>query len=271
MTLLDKILKWTQTLPKWQSDAARRLLQREEGLSEDDYSELFTLLKAAHGLPNPDDLQPDPLAVAHLPANIKAGETIILKDMSELTHVNRIAPNQTLAFSEIGMSVIYGGNGTGKSGYVRVMKQACRCRDQAEIVHPNANDLASARQIPTAKFKVASKGKDDDLEWERGRSAPDALSMISVFDQRCARSYLTAEQDVAYLPYGLDIVESLAKKVIPELTRRLNSEISSSITSRQFRAISLHLIAERELHSFLLALPRLLHHQASLILLTRHH
>jgi len=27
MTLLNKILEWTQTLPAWQSDAARRLLQ----------------------------------------------------------------------------------------------------------------------------------------------------------------------------------------------------------------------------------------------------
>ena len=231
MTLLDKILKWTQTLPNWQSDAARRLLQREDGLSDDDYSELFILLKTGHGLPNPDNLQPDPLATNHLPANINAGETIILKEMSELTHVNRIAPNQSLAFSETGMSVIYGGNGTGKSGYVRVMKQACRSRDQLEMVHTNANDLASAKQIPTAKFTIDKQGADKVLDWERGSSAPDELSMISVFDQRCARSYLTAEQDVAYLPYGLDIVESLANNVIPELTRRLNAEISSIDTN----------------------------------------
>lgn len=243
MALLDKILKWTQTLPKWQSDAARRLLQREDGLSEDDYSELFTLLKAGHGLPNPDDLKPEPLAANHLPANIKAGQTIILKEMSELTHVNRIAPNQTLAFSEKGMSVIYGGNGTGKSGYVRVMKQACRCRDQLEMVHTNANDLASAKQIPTARFKVEKQGNDDVLDWRRGRSAPDELSMISVFDQRCARSYLTDEQDVAYLPYGLDIVESLANKVIPALTRRLGAEINSIDT---YLYSFNHLIGESE-------------------------
>ncbi len=243
MALLNKILSWTQTLPKWQSDAARRLLQQERGLSEDDYAELFSLLKAGHGLPNPDDLQPVPLATNHLPANINAGETIILKEMSALTHVNRIAPNQSLAFSKVGMSVIYGGNGTGKSGYVRVMKQACRCRDQLETVHTNANDLASANQTPTAKFTIEKQGKDDVLDWERGQSAPDALSMISVFDERCARSYLTAEQDVAYLPYGLDIVESLANNVIPELTRRLNAEISSIDTNvYSFN----HLIGETE-------------------------
>jgi len=243
MALLDKILKWTQTLPQWQSDAARRLLQREEGLSEDDYAALFALLKAGHGLPNPDNLQPDPLATNHLPANIKAGQTIILKEMSALNNVNRIAPNQNLAFSDTGMSVIYGGNGTGKSGYVRVMKQACRSRDQLETVHTNANDLASAKLIPSAKFKIAKQGTDNVLDWERGKSAPDELSMISVFDQRCARAYLTAEQDVAYLPYGLDIVESLANTVIPELTRRLSAEVNSIDTSAM--AFN-HLLGESE-------------------------
>jgi len=50
-----------------------------------------------------------------------------------------------------------------------------------------------------------------------------------VFDGRCAREYLD-EQDVAYLPYGLDIVESLGQKVLPQLLRRLNSEIELTNT-----------------------------------------
>ncbi len=60
MSLLSDILRWTQTLPAWQSDAARRLLQCEEGLSEHDYAELYTLLKADHGLPNPGLKGSDP-------------------------------------------------------------------------------------------------------------------------------------------------------------------------------------------------------------------
>jgi len=226
MTLLNKILTWTQTLPLWQRDAARRLLQREEGLLEDDYSELYTLLKAEYGLPNPDQLEPVPLAANHLPANIQAGETIVLKEIRALNHVNRIAPNQKLAFSETGMSVIYGGNGSGKSGYVRVMKQACRCRDQLETVHSNANDPLEALLTPEAKFEIIKQGQDEVVDWQRGVTPPDVLSMISVFDSRCARSYLTAEHDVAYLPYGLDIVENLARTVIPELNRRLDEEIN---------------------------------------------
>lgn len=108
MTLLEKILTWTQTLPQWQRDAARRLLQCEDGLSEDDYSELYTLLKVGHELPNPNNLNSVPLAANHLPVSIQSGQTIILKEMRNLTDVNRIAPKQKLGFSESGMTVIYG-------------------------------------------------------------------------------------------------------------------------------------------------------------------
>lgn len=231
MSLLNNILTWTQTLPKWQRDACRRLFQRPEGLLDDDYTHLYVLLKAEHGLPNPNNLSPDPLASAHLSAAIKTGDLIILKEMRELNHVNRIAPNQILTFHETGLSVIYGGNGTGKSGYVRVMKKACRCRDQHETVHTNANDPSAVALTPKAKFKIYKNGKDHIVEWQRGDTPPEVLSMISVFDSRCARSYLTTEQDVAFLPYGLDIVENLGRYVIPELERRLSQEINSIDTN----------------------------------------
>lgn len=231
MNLLNNILKWTQALPAWQRDAARRLLQREEGLSEDDYSELYALLKAEHGLPNPDNLSAEPLAASHLPATTQSGQSVILKEIGELTHVNRIAPDQKLGFSIAGMSVIYGGNGSGKSGYVRVMKQACRCRDQAERVYPNANDPASTHKTPTARFKIEQNGSTKIIDWQRDSTSDELLSSISVFDSRCARSYLTAEQDVAYLPYGLDIVENMARDVIPELESRLSAEISAIDTN----------------------------------------
>lgn len=226
MALVNDILKWTETLPEWQRDAARRLFQKEEGLSEDDYTELYTLLKVAHGLPNPDELKAEPLAAEHLPAEIKPGETVTLKAMRELQNVNRIAPDQTLAFAETGITVIYGGNGSGKSGYARVMKRACRARDQSEQVHPNANDPAATGAIPTAKFDIEIAGVADEVSWSHDDVSPEKLSTIAFFDSRCARSYLTAEHDIAYLPYGLDIVENLANEVLPELTRRLDDEVA---------------------------------------------
>ena len=140
MALLNDILKWTETLPDWQRDASRRLLQNESGLSDFDYSDLYALLKNENGIETDADLTASPLAAEHLPAELTPGETVTLLALRELENVNLIPNDHALKFSETGMTVIYGGNGSGKSGYARVMKRACRARDQSEPIHPNAND-----------------------------------------------------------------------------------------------------------------------------------
>lgn len=233
MALLDDILKWTETnLTPWQRDAARRLFEQDGALSDEDYVQLHDLLKAAHGLPNATNFTPVPLAAAHLPAAMKPGETIVLKAMRDLEHVNRVATAQLLTFSPEGLTVIYGGNGSGKSGYGRVLKRACRARDN-EGIHPDATDPAAKDHVPRATFDVEIGTVARSLKWEYGEQSPDELSTIAVFDSHCARAYLTAEQDIAYLPYGLDVVENLANKVLPELTRRLTVEIEGANVDRQ--------------------------------------
>ncbi|MDE1980742.1 MAG: AAA family ATPase [Betaproteobacteria bacterium] len=227
MALLDEILAWTEAcLTPWQRDAARRLFQEQQGLSPRDYDDLYALMKSAHGLADPAKRTPVPLAAAHLPAHSAGAAGVVLKAMRELKNVNRIAANQILQFAPKGLTVIYGGNGSGKSGYSRVLKRACRARDQQENVLADATDAAAHKLIPEALFDIEVGGVAKTVSWKRGITPPDELSTIAVFDTHCARAYLTAEQDVAYLPYGLDVVENLANKVLPELARRLSEEIA---------------------------------------------
>ena len=47
-------------------------------------------------------------------------------------NVNALAENQELPFSPQGMTIIYGNNGAGKSGYVKILKAACRARGTKE-------------------------------------------------------------------------------------------------------------------------------------------
>lgn len=226
MSLLDKILSWSTTeLKTWQRDALRRLFEKQT-LDAQDFDNLYGMLKAAHGLTDPQKCHPVPLTKDHLPAQGEGAKAAIIHALSDLKHVNRIAPGQRLEFAPIGITVIYGGNASGKSGYSRVLKQACRARDISETIHPDAFDPNAATNVPEATFDIEVEGRRiAPLCWKRGETPPDELSTISVFDGRCARAYIDSEQDVAYLPYGLDIVENLGQRVLPELTRRLNSEI----------------------------------------------
>ncbi len=73
-------------------------------------------------------------------------------------HVNAIAENQHLPFRASGMTVIYGDNGSGKSGYSRVLKRACRARDQIEAIHANANLPTGKVGAPQATFEIAVDG-----------------------------------------------------------------------------------------------------------------
>lgn len=226
MSLLDDILAWSTTgLSLWQRDALRRLFQKEV-LDQQDLDDLYAMLKSAHGIPDPENREPDPLAQKHLPAQTANAAPVILRAMRDLKHVNRIPNGQMLEFALKGMTVIYGGNAAGKSGYSRVLKQACRARDSLETVHPDAFDVKAIKSIPEATFDIDMNGKASPLGWKRGLELPADLSTIAVFDTKCARAYLD-EGDVAYLPYGLDIVESLGQRILPELTQRLNTEINA--------------------------------------------
>ena len=225
MSVLEEILEWSHNRPMWQRDALRRLLQNESGLSDSDYSELYALLKKENGIEADNDLIATPLARDHLQVAPAPEETVTLVALRELENVNRIPNDQTLKFSETGMTVIYGGNGSGKSGYARVMKRACRARGQLEPIYPNANVPAAAENVPTAKFDVMVTSIPKEIAWSHDATSPDILSTISVFDSQCARSYLTERGEVAYLPYGSDIIENLANQVMPDLSKRLKAEL----------------------------------------------
>jgi ABC-type cobalamin/Fe3+-siderophores transport system ATPase subunit len=229
MSILQEILSWTQALSPWQSDAVARLLGKHT-LTGDDLDDLYALLKVAHNIPDPKDRKPMPLRADQIPAPVKVTTHVELRAMKNLRHVNAIAENQHLPFSAAGMTVIYGDNGSGKSGYSRVLKQACRARDQMEAIHPNAHLPSCKAGTVEATFEIAVDGVAQDVQWTNGKAAPAELSSFAIFDSRCARAYLDSEDDFSYVPYGLDVFEGLAK-VCKQLKNLIEKEHAQQSTA----------------------------------------
>jgi energy-coupling factor transporter ATP-binding protein EcfA2 len=227
-SMLEQILEWSETLPAWQRDALRRLFVRSSAeLTPADYEELYALLKRGNGLTVTSGVVAMPWAREHLPNTAGSSQHAKLKAMRDLKYVNKIAAGQVLEFALQGMTIIYGGNGSGKSGYSRVLKRACRARDQSEPVHPDATDPAQIGKIPEACFDIDLDGKAKTVAWRLTDAAPDDLSTIAVFDGKCARAYVNSEGDVAYMPFGLDVVTDLANKILPALDGMLSKELDS--------------------------------------------
>lgn len=225
MNVLQEIFKWSQDLPPWQSDAIRRIFSTG-ALSGTDLDDLIALAKANNGIPDPTGRVVQPLLAEHVPVPATTGGTVRLLAIKELKNINAIAPGQTLLCAKSGLTMLYGDNGAGKSGYSRVLKRACRSRDSAERVLPNANLTDKGHGIPEAVFEIEVNGKPHVELWREGKESPPILSSIAVFDLHCARVYLDDEKEVAFIPYGLDIPSGLASACVT-IKQRLQQDAAS--------------------------------------------
>jgi AAA domain len=208
MAILQEILKWSKGLPEWQQDVIARLYEKTD-LSADDYNDVYALLKSAHGIADTKGRVPAKLADEQVTAPQAVDRLVQLAAIKNLRNVNALAAGQRIPISPSGLSVIYGENGSGKSGYSRVFKKACRARDQREPIHPNAHMDPSETGIPQATFELIVDGNHLEVEWTSGKESPEQLSSIAIFDLHCARAYVDNQGDFAYVPYGFDILENL--------------------------------------------------------------
>ena len=124
VSVLQEILEWSQGRPAWQRDALRRVVQNGE-LSADDIRDLVEICKAAHGLA--EQLDSTPLTRDHVPETSGTDAPVSLESIFHHRGVNALAEGQTLRFAP-NLTVVYGDNAAGKTGYIRILKSACRAR-----------------------------------------------------------------------------------------------------------------------------------------------
>lgn len=229
-SILKEIQQWATSQPAWQQEAAVRLFEKGELTPADDL-DLYALLKGAHGISDPENRTARNFSadlVAPVPVVAKRIE---LTAIANLRNVNALAEGKTLSIAPKGITVIYGDNGTGKSGYARVLKHACRARDQREPILPDANRPVATIGKAEATFTVRIDGVEQPpLAWTDGEIAPEELAVLSVFDAHCARHYLDDQGDQAYSPYGMDILRGLSE-ACDRLRLLLSKEIASTVAS----------------------------------------
>lgn len=210
MTILQEIHKWSQKQPGWQQDAIARLYANRQ-LAQADVEACYTLLKASHGVPDLANTVGLRLGHDQVAAPAVANRLVQIVAIKNLVAVNALAERQRLPINPTGLTIVYGENGAGKSGYSRVLKKACRARDQHEPILPDARKPPGPKQAARAAFEILVDGVPMDVDWAADKPSPEQLSELAIFDAMCARAYVDNQGDFAYAPYGLDILEGLVK------------------------------------------------------------
>jgi len=204
MNVLQEILEWSQGRPMWQRDALRRLILNGE-LSDGDTISLTEICKSAYGLV--EQQKTDPLVKEHIPDRAAGAVPVSLVSIFHHRGVNALAEDQTLKFAS-GLTVVYGDNGAGKTGYIRILKSACRARGQELILGNVISGTSPLAPVVAIKYRV---GTEQELREWVGASGDEFVSRVSVFDTQCAAVYLTEKTDVAFRPFGLDLFDKLVK------------------------------------------------------------
>lgn len=206
-------------------DALRRLTAQRR-LEEQERTEVLNALKAHHGLP-PSSPVPPPVPMSREHVRAFTGRDVRLLAIVEPKDVNRIASGQVLTFGERGITVVYGDNGTGKTGYFRIPKSVCRGRTaKARRGQDNPQILGDVYRTsptpptPQAVLKLLDSGRPLDVEWKLGGQVLEALQDIHVFDQLAVPIYVDEDCSHEFVPFGLQVFDDLA-----ELCRNLDTAL----------------------------------------------
>lgn len=121
-----------------------------------------------------------------------------LRTLSEMKGVNAIVHDQVIDFHDR-VTILFGENGAGKTGYVRVIKLVANSR-KAEAVIPNIKDVRRTPQEASIRYTLGSK--EHTLAW-KGERGLEPLTRIDIFDSRATAIYLDDELSFSYVPREL--------------------------------------------------------------------
>ena len=222
VSVFKTIIQWACSRPMWQREALRRLLEKGD-LEDRDYLEFTGMCKAENGFTDlrPPVPIPRPFNDSDIQVQMDNVANVCLIEIKDVQNVNALMPGQSIPFNEIGLTVIYGDNASGKSGYARVLKQVCRARGKSDEIIPNIYKVKN-EWFPSASI-IYKFGKDRrEFIWtDCDLSLPPELGQVSFFDNQCAVIYVTEENDVAFTPFGLDLLPKLSS-VCRNVQSRLN-------------------------------------------------
>ena len=198
MPLEQGIVAWSRQRPQWQQIM---LQEAAEGrlLSDEALEELIDAVVAGKRL------KASGLEIEHLVASASDAPPVSLASVSEPSHVNALSSAKPLTFPGDGITIVYGDNGSGKSGYARLLKRLARSRHSETVLTDVFRDTPGPE--PTAKLGLRIGEEVHEVSWPDPKR-PELQRML-FYDNACGNTYIANEADFPYRPYALFVMDGL--------------------------------------------------------------
>jgi energy-coupling factor transporter ATP-binding protein EcfA2 len=228
MSIYQDILNWSQGRPAFVQDALRRLVASTT-LTQNDIDELVQLVKKECG-DNTITINPIPLHSTHIPTTIAiSGNYPKLISLNNPINICALHNQGGLQFSNTGLTIVYGGNGSGKSSYSRILRKLCWSRNPSVTLKKNVFNPSSNQQ--QVDFIVEDNGSNVSFSWTENSPNNPILNSFFVFDNDCGDIYINNENPTEYKPVGIDVLEKLVS-TFGSISQAFSSSVASYNTQK---------------------------------------
>src|SRR5579871_2669958 len=192
------LVDWANGQDGWARTLVAEVLVTGRPVAQDKLDEIYELFKTEKGLSPAQAEEVPPLATPE--GGAEEEEPLLLVKLKDVQGVNALAEGHEIDFNPH-MTVLFGENGAGKTGYARVLKCAAGVRT-AEDILPNAHATTAA---PEPSATISYKLGDEDPEevgWQNERGL-SPFTRISVFDAPAVLLHVDNELGYVYTPADL--------------------------------------------------------------------
>lgn len=201
------ITEWLKKQHIWLQEMAIRLHIKRE-LDDKDIVDFIKIIKGELSV------LPD---YSKLIAKTTTENALRLVSLKDIHGIDKLNPQKPLEFGAGNLSIVYGSNGSGKSGYVRILKKACG-KTNSPLNH-NVYGATPSKQSCTITYSI--NATEHEEVWDAKGAGIPKLGAVDIFDGEVGDDYLRLEKEAAYIPYESSLFIDLAN-----LCDRVYSEFS---------------------------------------------
>lgn len=221
--LKNQIIVWLRTCDYWLQYAGNRFLEGEN-TSTELVDNTYKFFKEDNKL---KPLEERPIIsfneiITETEVNV---DNLELKSVKNVENVNALAIGQEINIHS-SLTIIYGGNGAGKSGYVRLLNNAFNSRGDKIILSNVFNQRAGD---PRCIFNFQSNENNYDLIYPEHKEKSE-FSKFSVFDTHSIKTHLEQDNRLNFTPSGFEFFEKIL-----ELYELLKQKLLAEINSKNLR------------------------------------
>lgn len=190
------LVSWANDQDGWVRSIVGQVLASKSPLTQDQFQAHYDLFVAEKGLSDTAAQVIPPLE--DVEEGVQSLERLEILSLGGVSGVNALAPDQTVEFDPC-LTILFGENGSGKTGYSRIIKRIAAVRT-AEDILSNIHDIKT--KTPVADFAYKLGGEEHSIRWNN-EAGVSPFTRISVFDAPAVSIHVDNELNYVYTPVEL--------------------------------------------------------------------